>query len=53
MFKLVINIHYLTVSFFETGAMATPTKSQNPTIMGLGVLASTQLSHPSRSILNL
>ena len=41
-------MHYFTVSIFETGEMATPTKLQNPTIMGLGVLASTQGSHPSR-----
>ena len=39
---------YLTASFFETGAMATPTKLQNPTVLGLGVPASTQWSHPSR-----
>ena len=38
----------LAASFFETGAMATPTKSQNPTILGLGVPASTQWSQPSR-----
>ena len=25
--------------FFETGAMATPTKSKNPTVLGLGVPA--------------
>ena len=38
----------LTASFFETGAMATQTKSRNPTILGLGVPASSQWSHPSR-----
>jgi len=27
----------LTASFFETGTMATPTKSQNPTVLGQGV----------------
>ena len=32
---------YLTASFFETGKMTTPTKLQNPTILGLGVPAST------------
>ena len=48
---------YLTLSFFETGAMAIPTKSQNPTIFGSRdpdstqlshYLDSTQLSHPSK-----
>ena len=40
MFKLVIKIpcHYQP-GFFLTGAMATPTKLQNPTILGLGVPA--------------
>ena len=37
-----------TASFFKTGEMATPTKSQNLIILGLGVLASTQWSQPSR-----
>ena len=35
-------------TFFETGALANPTKLQNPTVLGLGVLASTQWSHTSR-----
>ena len=34
----------LTVSLFETGAMATPTKSQNPSVLGLGGPGSTQWS---------
>ena len=33
---------YLTAIFFETGAMSTPTKSPNPTILSQGGLASTQ-----------
>ena len=36
----------LTAIYFETGAMAAPTKSQNSTVLGQGVLASTQWSHP-------
>ena len=35
---------YLTASFFETGAMATPTKLQNPTVLGLGVPAGTYVA---------
>ena len=34
----------LIVSFFETVAMATPTKSQNPTVLGLRGPGSTQWS---------
>ena len=30
---------YLTAIFFETGTMTTPTKLQNPTILGFGVPA--------------
>ena len=41
-------IIYLKDSFFENGAMATPTKLRNPTVLGLGVPASTQWSHTSR-----
>ena len=37
----------LTASFFENGPMPTPSKSRNPTIVGLGDLDSAQCSHPS------
>ena len=38
----------LKTIFFQIGAMPTPTKSRNSTILDQGVLASTQWSHPSR-----
>ena len=34
--------NFLTATFFETGTYATPTKSQNLTILGLGDPDSTQ-----------
>ena len=38
-----LTIHLdLTASFFETGVMATPSKSQNPIILDVGVPASSQ-----------
>ena len=38
----------LTASFFETGAMATPSKSQNPKFLNVGVPASSQWSQPRK-----
>jgi hypothetical protein len=50
---LKMKIAFLTASFFETGAMAIPTKSQNTTILDQGVPASTQWSHLSSSLLQI
>ena len=36
---------YLTAVFFETGAMSTPTKSQNPTNCGWGGSFQSYLTH--------
>ena len=44
----VNTLSHIFAIFFETGAMATPTKSQNSTILGQGILDSTQWSHTSR-----
>ena len=38
----------LTASFFGNVPMPTPTKSQNPTIVGSGDLDIAQMSHPSK-----
>ena len=43
-----LGTEYILGQFFETSAMATPTKLQNPTVLGLGDPASTQWSHPGR-----
>ena len=37
--------NYLTAVFFETGAMSTPTKSQNPTNCGWGGSFQSYLTH--------
>ena len=42
----------MAASFFETGAMATPTKSRNSTILGQGVPPSTQWSHPKGQLIS-
>ena len=46
--KICFFLVHLTASFFESGPMLTPTKVQNPTILGSGDLVSTQWSHPCR-----
>ena len=38
-------VKHLTAGFFETGAMPTPTKSQNPTICGWAGSFQSYLTH--------